>query len=87
MPGPLYGVPGPVASAAQTLSRLRMARSDLTVILTSGHPEQNALECFQEKLDEDPLLAGFLKKPYGPSEMLDVVRAAISKASSAPAGR
>jgi DNA-binding LytR/AlgR family response regulator len=50
----------------ETYSRLRKVRSDVQVILCSGYPERAAMARFA-----DLGLAGFLKKPYEPEQLLD----------------
>ncbi len=55
----------PNMDGVETYSRLRAIRPDLRVILCSGYPEHAAMARFA-----DLGLAGFLKKPYEPEELL-----------------
>jgi signal transduction histidine kinase/ActR/RegA family two-component response regulator len=56
----------PRMDGVETYSRLRKVRSDVQVILCSGYPERAAMARFA-----DLGLAGFLKKPYEPEQLLD----------------
>ena len=62
----------PVLSGVDTLVELRRVSSDLKVILSSGHTEDKARMKFSEHA-----IAGFLKKPYGFNELLDLVAATV----------
>ena len=55
----------PNLDGVETYSRLKAIRPDVPVILCSGYPKQAATERFS-----DLGLAGFLKKPYEPEELL-----------------
>jgi signal transduction histidine kinase/ActR/RegA family two-component response regulator len=55
----------PHLDGVETYSRLKRIRPDIPVILCSGYPKKAATERFS-----DMGLAGFLKKPYEPEELL-----------------
>jgi PAS domain S-box-containing protein len=55
------------------LARLHAARADLGVVLTSGHPEVTV----RAHLANAEQVTGFLKKPFGPSDLLHAVRTAL----------
>ncbi|MCS5638413.1 MAG: response regulator, partial [Myxococcota bacterium] len=55
----------PNLDGVETYSRLKAIRPDVPVILCSGYPKKAATERFSEMG-----LAGFLKKPYEPEELL-----------------
>jgi PAS domain S-box-containing protein len=57
-----------------TFRRLEAIDPAVPVILSSGYPESAAVERFAEQG-----LAGFLEKPYVPSEMLERVREAVER--------
>ncbi len=59
----------PRMDGVETYSRLRQVRPDVQVILCSGYPERAAMARFA-----DLGLAGFLKKPYEPEELLDCLQ-------------
>jgi PAS domain S-box-containing protein len=63
--GVLLDLTMPNLDGVETYSRLRAIRPDIQVILCSGYPEQAAMARFA-----DLGLAGFLKKPYDPDELL-----------------
>ena len=48
---------------------MRRIRSDVRVILSSGYNEQDAVARFAGRG-----LAGFIQKPYSPSELVSLVR-------------
>jgi two-component system cell cycle sensor histidine kinase/response regulator CckA len=48
---------------------MRRIRDDVKVILSSGYNEQDATSRFSEKG-----LAGFIQKPYRPSELIEKLR-------------
>lgn len=64
----------PVLSGEETLTQLRKIAPDLKVILSSGHTEEQARSKF---LDHE--ISGFLKKPYGLSELLEMVKTVASE--------
>jgi len=55
----------PNLDGVETYTRLRAIRPEIQVVLCSGFPEQAAMSRFA-----DLGLAGFLKKPYDPDELL-----------------
>ena len=59
----------PNLDGVETYSRLRAIRPDIQVVLCSGFPEQAAMSRFA-----DLGLAGFLKKPYDPDELLECLQ-------------
>jgi len=59
----------PNMDGVETYSRLREIRPDVRVVLCSGYPERAAMARFA-----NVGLAGFLKKPYEPEELLDSLR-------------
>jgi signal transduction histidine kinase len=59
----------PNMDGVETYSRLRVIRPDIQVVLCSGFPEQAAMSRFA-----DLGLAGFLKKPYDPDELLECLQ-------------
>ncbi len=59
----------PNLDGVETYSRLRAIRPDIQVVLCSGFPEQAAMSRFA-----DLGLAGFLKKPYDPDELLSCLQ-------------
>jgi PAS domain S-box-containing protein len=62
----------PGRDGEETFAGLRQIRPDVTVILTSGYSEQVAMERF-----EGLGLAGFLQKPFLPSQLTDGIGAAL----------
>jgi FixJ family two-component response regulator len=63
----------PVMSGEETLSRMKLLRSDIPVILSTGFSELQALQRFRGKG-----LAGFLQKPYKAAAMIEKVKAVIN---------
>ena len=68
----------PQMSGEETLERLRALRPDIPVILSSGFSEMEAIRRFAGKG-----LAGFLQKPYKPSDLAEEVREVIRRAQRA----
>ena len=66
------GLSGPAAFRA-----LRAVRPDLPIVLTSGYAQADATREFGEEE-----LAGFLKKPFVASELLERIHAAIRRADA-----
>ena len=63
----------PVLSGIETMDELRRLAPGLKVILSSGHTEAQA----RAKVD-GTLVDGFLKKPYGPSDLIDCVDSVLN---------
>jgi CheY-like chemotaxis protein len=68
----------PRMDGVETYSRLRKIRADVQVVLCSGYPEQAAMARFA-----DLGLAGFLKKPYEPEQLLDCLECIAEPEDSA----
>jgi signal transduction histidine kinase/CheY-like chemotaxis protein len=68
----------PRMDGVETYSRLRKIRADVQVVLCSGYPEQAAMARFA-----DLGLAGFLKKPYEPEQLLDCLECIAEPGDSA----
>ncbi len=64
----------PERDGLETLEALRRIRSDVRVILSSGYSEREAAS---RLLGQGP--AGFLKKPYGSSELVDLLRTVLGE--------
>jgi len=62
----------PGMNGVETFRRLRGIRSDVPVVLSSGHSEDETMTRFAEEG-----LAGFLQKPYSPAQLAEKVNAAI----------
>ncbi len=62
----------PTMSGEETLIELKKIDADLKVILSSGHTEEQARSKFT-----DHELAGFLKKPYGLTDLLEMTAAVL----------
>jgi two-component system, cell cycle sensor histidine kinase and response regulator CckA len=62
----------PHLDGQETFRELRRIRKDVTVILSSGYNEKEATEAFVGKG-----LAGFIQKPYRPTELLALVRGVL----------
>jgi CheY-like chemotaxis protein len=67
----------PVMSGEETLSRMKVVRGSVPIILSSGFDEIQALRRFEGKG-----LAGFLQKPYKPTGLVDAIRRAVAQAES-----
>ena len=67
----------PVMSGEETLSRMKVVRSSVPIILSSGFDEIQALRRFEGKG-----LAGFLQKRYKPTGLVDAIRRAVAQAES-----
>ena len=59
----------PDLSGEEVFRAIRMIRADVKVILSSGYNEQETISLFRGKG-----LAGFLQKPYQPSQLVDTMR-------------
>ena len=57
----------------EVCEKLRAIREDVRIVLSSGYAEEDAIH----DLDQQGL-AGFVQKPYTPSELLRVVRDSLS---------
>jgi len=64
----------PVMSGDETIAALRRVRSDVPMVLSSGYGEHEMATRFAGKG-----VAGFLKKPYEPSELLAILEGAIAR--------
>ena len=62
----------PTMSGVETFRELRRIRSDVRVILSSGYNEQDAITQFTGRG-----LAGFIQKPYRPTDLVAKIRRAI----------
>lgn len=67
----------PHLSGEKTFRELRRIRADVSVVLSSGYNEQDAIAKFAGKG-----LAGFMQKPYGPVELVSVIGQALSQSRS-----
>jgi two-component system cell cycle sensor histidine kinase/response regulator CckA len=63
----------PDMSGKDVYRKLRALRKEAIILLTSGHSEQSATERFSREE-----LAGFIKKPFKPAELLRKFRQALS---------
>jgi two-component system CheB/CheR fusion protein len=72
----------PKSGGEDTLRRLKKARKDIPVILTSGYDETESMRRFGE---ED--LAGFLRKPFTIDRLLEQVNALLGPPSASPGPR
>lgn len=75
----LLDVVMPRKDGHQTLLELRGIREDVRVLLSSGTAQQNL-----EKRYAGRELAGFLAKPYYPTELIEAVRRALGSLGSSP---
>jgi CheY-like chemotaxis protein len=64
----------PVMSGDETIAKLRRVRPDVPMVLSSGYGEQEMASRFAGRG-----VAGFLKKPYEPSELLAILEGAIAR--------
>ncbi len=71
----------PHLDGEETFRELRRIRSDVKAILSSGYNEQEVTSRFVGKG-----LAGFIQKPYGPSQLLGKVREALDPPDPEPRG-
>jgi CheY-like chemotaxis protein len=65
----------PDGSAAEVVQKMRAAGYDQPVILTSGYAEED----IAPELLADPLIAGYLAKPYSVDRLVDVVGRALAR--------
>ena len=63
----------PRLTGREVWDRLRAIREDVRIVLSSGYAEEDATREFDE---QD--LAGFVHKPYTPSDLLRIVRDNLS---------
>ena len=75
----LLDVTMPDASGPETFRELRRVDAEIPILLSSGYPEDDAVE----KLAAAPL-SGFLKKPYAPEELVARVRERIAGSGQRP---
>ncbi len=68
----------PEMDGREALAVIRERRPDLPVLLSSGYPQE---EIVLERTPGEP--TEFLKKPYGPSELLDAVSALLAARAAA----
>jgi PAS domain S-box-containing protein len=68
----------PVMNGEETAAELRRIRRDVPIILSSGFTEQELAERLAGKG-----LAGFLKKPYAPAELIGTLRKTLERAAGA----
>jgi two-component system cell cycle sensor histidine kinase/response regulator CckA len=68
----------PRLAGRAAFDRLRAARPDVPVILFSGFDEIEATSEF-----EHGDLVGFIKKPFRPSELVEIVRGALGRPAAA----
>ena len=64
----------PAMDGAELTRVFLAADPELPIVLTSGHVREDV----RSRVDMD-ILAGFLKKPFSPQEMVDVVRQAVER--------
>ncbi len=60
-------------SGREVCDKLRAIREDVRIVLSSGYVELDATHDFDEQA-----LAGFVHKPYTPSDLLRAVRDSLS---------
>ena len=65
----------PDGSAAEVVQRMRAAGYDQPVILTSGYAEED----IAPELLADPLIAGYLAKPYSVERLVDAIGKALGQ--------
>ena len=63
----------PRLSGREVCQQLRSIRKDVRIVLSSGYMEEDATTDLDSRV-----LAGFVHKPYTPSELLRVVRDSLS---------
>jgi two-component system cell cycle sensor histidine kinase/response regulator CckA len=63
----------PVLSGEETLHQLRQNYPDMPVVLMSGYSVGEISQRFQ-----DPHIIGFLQKPFGPTEVMEMVQKVVS---------
>jgi PAS domain S-box-containing protein len=64
----------PDISGEEAFDEIRRVRSDARIVLVSGYSEERAAQHFADKD-----LAGFLKKPFLPETLIEIVRGALEK--------
>jgi len=65
----------PDGSAAEVVHKMRAAGYDQPVILTSGYAEEDV----PPELRADPLIAGYLAKPYSVDRLVDAIGRALEQ--------
>jgi two-component system cell cycle sensor histidine kinase/response regulator CckA len=68
----------PVMNGEETAAELRRIRTDVPIILSSGYSEHELAGRLAGKG-----LAGFLKKPYAPAELIGTLRKTLERAAGA----
>jgi CheY-like chemotaxis protein len=68
----------PLMSGEETLRRLQSIRSDVKVVLTSGYNEMEAIQRFAGNG-----LAGFIQKPYTPTQLAEKIKTVLEVQISA----
>ncbi len=63
----------PSMSGSDVLAELQLIRSDVKVILTSAYDRQSVMDCV---IGQKPW--GYIRKPYSPSELAELLRTACS---------
>jgi FixJ family two-component response regulator len=61
-------------SGEEVFSEISLIRDDIPIILSSGYSEQDATGRFGDKG-----LAGFIRKPYRPTVLVDKIRMVLKK--------
>jgi CheY-like chemotaxis protein len=64
----------PVMNGEEAAAELRLIRPGVPIILSSGYSEQEVAGRFAGKG-----LAGFLKKPYEPAELIEALQRALEQ--------
>jgi len=70
----------PVVSGELAYEEIRRLRPDVPVVLVSGYSEQAAVAAFGERG-----LSGFLKKPFSPEELIELVTGLVAGGRGGPA--
>jgi FixJ family two-component response regulator len=69
-------------SGEETLGRMKAARADIPIVLSSGFNEAQAVRRFAGKG-----LAGFLQKPYKAAVLMETIRRVVAHSNGAAGGR
>jgi PAS domain S-box-containing protein len=72
----------PIMSGEETLVRMKAARADIPIVLSSGFNEAQAVRRFAGKG-----LAGFLQKPYKAAVLMETIRRVVARSDAAGGGR
>ncbi len=67
----------PIMNGEEAFRAMRDIREDIPILLSSGYNEQDAVQSFMEGG-----LAGFIQKPYRPSELITLIRNVLSKSAT-----